>query len=102
MVGFATKSELSAAFTRRISIRHSVCRRGSIDRAGDAGHRAPGHGADNVARHEQSRTAKYMYLTAVAVAPYPHDGRASSFESAISEHDGDASACVAQAGGVGD
>ncbi len=53
-------------------------------------------GRDNVARHEQRGVAKNMYLTprlwgVADSAPYLHDGRAPSFDYAISGHDGDAS-----------
>jgi hypothetical protein len=53
-------------------------------------------GRDNVARHEQRGVAKNMYITprlwgVADSAPYLHDGRAPSFDYAISGHDGEAS-----------
>jgi hypothetical protein len=53
-------------------------------------------GRDNVALHEQRGVAKNMYLTprlwgVADSAPYLHDGRAPSFDYALSGHDGEAS-----------
>jgi hypothetical protein len=53
-------------------------------------------GRDNVARHEQRGVAKNMYITprlwgVADSAPYLHDGRAPSFDYAISGHDGEGS-----------
>lgn len=53
-------------------------------------------GRDNVAKHVQRGVAKNLYLTprlwgVADSAPYLHDGRAPSFDYAISGHDGEAS-----------